>query len=106
MEENNININEEYKRLGIARIKKRSNLLKLFTVLLFILTWFIYIAIIIFGFLMNDIEAILDISIMFVYVVPWLIVLFIFYIKNDRILNNEEKLISIGKRIYEESNRK
>lgn len=101
MEENNININEEYKRLGIARIKKRVNLLKLFTVLLFILTWFIYIAIIIFGFLMNDIETILNISIMFVYVVPGLIVLFIFYIKNDRILNNEEKLINIGKKMYE-----
>ena len=106
MEENNININEEYKRIGIARINKRVNLFKLFTVLLFILTWFIYIAIIIFGFLMNDIEAILNISIMFVYVVPGLIVLFIFYIKNERILKNDEKLISIGKKIYEERNRK
>lgn len=106
MEENNININEEYKRLGISRIKKRSNLFKIFMFLSFGIIWVIFSAIIFLIYLENDDTSALIYTFLAVEILPAAIVFLVFYVKNERILKNEEKLISIGKRIYEESYRK
>ena len=91
---------EEYKELGIKKIKERRDLYKLLAFISLSIASFLFVLSII--LLTNDdYEEMAGAIGCLCYLIPGVIVFFVNYLKHERYLKNEDKLIKIGKKMYE-----
>lgn len=91
---------EEYKELGIKKIKERRDLYKLLAFISLSIASFLFMLSIIL-LTNNDYEEMAGAIGFLCYSIPGVVVFFENYLKYERYLKNDEKIIKIGKKMYD-----